>query len=113
MEPLLPFFLEGFRNTPAQIRRLRQVEHRGAIGVQTGLNGSPGGVRYRAPYGANNNGIRDACSTADIIDCHRLSQTATDRPKCSKTISGTRMGWDGIGWTSEHSSAKSTAPIWV
>ena len=42
-----------------------------------------GEVKYREHYcGANNNnGIRDACSTADIIDCHRLSLTGQNVQK--------------------------------
>ena len=44
-----------------------------------------------------NNGIRDPCSTADIIDCPRLLQTSLNasvyRRKCSTVKVG--LGWDG------------------
>ena len=36
-------------------------------------------------YKQDNNGIRDACNTGDIIDCHRLLQTATDCHRLPQT----------------------------
>ena len=45
------------------------MQHRGAISGWIGMDGmgwSPGGVSYRAPYGANygaKNAISDGCST--------------------------------------------------
>ena len=45
----------------------------------------------------NKNGIWDACSTVDIIDCYRLPQTATDWLTAQKR---TGLGWDWMDlWT--------------
>ena len=53
------------------------------------------------------NGIRDACNTADIIDCHILPQTASDWLEWLGLITSVYTGinpqkllldWVGIGW---------------
>ena len=53
------------------------------------------------------NDIRDACSTADITDCHRQLLTGLNASVCIlyKLFIVDWVGWD---WISERSFAKST-----